>query len=92
MFALLPKLFRREKTRSRDIAMERLRLALVHDRVNVSPQTMEGLRQDMIYAISNYMDVDAQEVAVKLTPTGAAQVALVASIPVNRMKKDALRD
>ncbi len=92
MFDLLPKLFRREKARSRDIAVERLRLTLVQDRVNVSPQMMDGLRQDMIHAISNYMDVDTQEVAVNLTPTGSSQVALVANIPVNRMKKDAVRE
>jgi cell division topological specificity factor len=92
MFDLLPKLFRKERTGSRDIALERLRLALVHDRVNVSPQMMEGLRQDMIHAISNYMEVDAQDVAVNLTQTGSSQVALVASIPVSRVKKDAPRE
>ena len=38
MFELLQKLFGKEASCSKDVAKERLRLVLVHDRVNVSPQ------------------------------------------------------
>jgi len=38
MFDLIHRLFSKENSGSKDIAKERLRLVLVHDRVNVSPQ------------------------------------------------------
>jgi cell division topological specificity factor len=58
MFELILKLFGKESASSKDIAKERLRLVLVHDRVNVSPQFMEVLKDDMIRVISNYMDIN----------------------------------
>jgi cell division topological specificity factor len=89
MFDLIQKMFAKETQGSKDIAKERLRLVLVHDRVNVSPQFMEVLKEDMIKVISNYMDINEREMEVNLTHT-SSQVALVANIPVNRMKRGAL--
>lgn len=90
MLDLLQKMFGKESAKSKDIAKERLRLVLVHDRVNVSPQFMEVLKDDMIKVISNYMEINEKEMEVNLTQTNTSQVALVASIPVNRMKRGAL--
>jgi cell division topological specificity factor len=90
VFDLLQKLFGKETSKSKDIAKERLRLVLVHDRVNVSPQFMEVLKEDMIKAISNYMEINEKDMEVTLTQTNTSQVALVANIPVNRMKRGAL--
>ncbi|EAX48106.1 cell division topological specificity factor MinE [Thermosinus carboxydivorans Nor1] len=89
MFELLQKVFGKETGGSKDIAKERLRLVLVHDRVNVSPQFMEVLKEDMIKVISNYMEINEREMEVQLTHTNSS-VALVANIPVNRMKRSAL--
>lgn len=41
MLGMIMKMFGKETTASKDIARERLRLVLVHDRANVSPQFME---------------------------------------------------
>lgn len=87
MFDLLQKLFGRDGSASKDIAKERLRLVLVHDRANVSPQFMEVLKDDMIRVISNYMEINEKEMEVNLTNTKSS-VALVANIPVNRMKRN----
>lgn len=89
MFDIINKMFGKEASGSKDIAKERLRLVLVHDRVNVSPQFMETLKEDMIKVISNYMDINEKEMEVNLTHT-STQVALTASIPVNRMKRSAM--
>lgn len=86
MFELIFKLFGKEPASSKDIAKERLRLVLVHDRVNVSPQFMEVLKDDMIRVISNYMEINEKEMEVSLT-NNKSSVALVANIPVNRMKR-----
>jgi cell division topological specificity factor len=90
MFDLLQKMFGKETPRSKDVAKERLRLVLVHDRVNVSPQFMEVLKEDMIKAISNYMEINEKDMEINLTQTSTSQIALVANIPVNRMKRGAL--
>jgi cell division topological specificity factor len=89
MLDLIQKFFGKESPGSKDIAKERLRLVLVHDRVNVSPQLMEVLKGDMIRVISNYMEINEKEMEVNLTSTPSS-VALVANIPVNRMKRGML--
>ncbi len=87
MFELLQRIFGKESSGSKDIAKERLRFVLVHDRVNVSPQFMEVLKDDMIKVISNYMEINEKDMEVSLTSTKSS-VALVANIPVNRMKRN----
>lgn len=89
MFDLIQKMFGKESSGSKTIAKERLRLVLVHDRVNVSPQFMEVLKEDMIKVISTYMEINEKEMEVNLTQSNSS-VALVANIPVNRMKRGAL--
>ena len=89
MLDLIQRLFGKDSNRSKDIAKERLRLVLVHDRVNVSPQFMEVLKDDMIRVISNYMDINEQDMEINLT-NSKTSVALVANIPVNRMKRGVL--
>ncbi len=87
MFELLQKIFGNGQASSKEIAKERLRLVLVHDRASVSPQLMELLKKDIIHVISNYMDINEQEMEVNFTKTNTS-VALVANIPVNRMKRN----
>jgi cell division topological specificity factor len=88
VFEMIQRLFGKDSTGSKDIAKERLRLVLVHDRANVSPQFMEILKDDMIRVISNYMEINERDMEVNLTNTNSS-VALVANIPVNRMKRGA---
>ncbi len=83
---LIQRIFGKSCTCSKDVAKERLRLVLVHDRVNTSPQFMEGLKDDMIKVISNYMDINEQTMEVHFAQTETS-VALIANIPVNRMKR-----
>jgi cell division topological specificity factor len=89
MLDMIIKLLGRESSGSKAIAKERLRLVLVHDRVNVTPQFMETLKDDMIKVISNYMEINERDMEVNLTRTKTS-VALVANIPINRMKRSAM--
>jgi cell division topological specificity factor len=90
MFDIIQKMFGKETAGSKSVAKERLRLVLVHDRVNVSPQFMEVLKEDMIKVITNYMEINENEMEVNLTHTNSS-VALVANIPVTRMKRGAIQ-
>lgn len=85
MLEFLARLFGRDSG-SKNVAKERLRLVLVHDRSSVSPQLLETLKAEMIQVISNYMDIDEQGLEVNLDSSGNS-VALVANIPVRGMKR-----
>lgn len=86
----LSKLFGRTKT-SKDVAKERLKLVLIHDRANVSPQFLEMVKGEIIKVIQNYMDIDEGALDIQLTRTksedGEGVVpALVANIPIRNVK------
>ncbi|CCO07683.1 cell division topological specificity factor MinE [Desulforamulus hydrothermalis] len=86
MLEFLSRVFGRESTGSKNVAKERLRLVLVHDRANISPELLSSLKNDLIKVISNYMEIDEQALEVSLD-SNDQQVALVANIPVKSMKR-----
>lgn len=86
MLDFLNKIFGREPSGSKNVAKERLRLVLVHDRANVSPELLTSLKNDLIKVISNYMEIDESALEVNLD-SNDSQVALVANIPVKSMKR-----
>ena len=75
-----------EDTPSKKQAVERLRLVLVHDRARVSPGLMETLREDIIKAITRYIDIDEDKMEIELNST-ENMAELVANIPVNRIRR-----
>jgi cell division topological specificity factor len=82
------KLFFKEPP-SKDVAKERLKLILVHDRANVSPQFLDMIKGDIIRMISDYAEIDVTGLDVKLTKAGEHGMtgpALIASIPIIKMK------
>lgn len=85
MLEFLTKLFSKDGG-SKNVAKERLRLVLVHDRTSISPQLLETLKTEMINVITKYMDIDESALEVNLDSSGNT-VALVANIPVKGMKR-----
>lgn len=86
----LSKLFGRSN-KSKDVAKERLKLVLIHDRANVSPQFLEMVKSEIIKVITNYMDVDESALDIQMTRTksedGESIVpALIANIPIKNVK------
>lgn len=82
---LINKIFR-EETSSKERAVERLRLVLVHDRANVAPGLMETLKEELIEVISKYMDIDEESMEVSLN-SNERSASLVANIPVKRIRR-----
>ncbi|MEW6726739.1 cell division topological specificity factor MinE [Desulforudis sp. 1088] len=85
MLEFLARIFGRDSG-SKSVAKERLRLVLVHDRANVSPQLLQLMKADLIKVISNYLEIDDEGLEVSLE-RNENQVALVANIPVKRVKR-----
>ncbi|HHY24135.1 MAG TPA: cell division topological specificity factor MinE [Clostridiaceae bacterium] len=90
MFLDFLNFFSRPKA-SKEVAKERLKLVLIHDRANVSPQFLEMIKSEIIKVITNYIDVDEELLDIQLTRTksddGESIVpALVANIPIKNLK------
>jgi cell division topological specificity factor len=86
MLDFLKQFWNRDSDSSKQIAKDRLRLVLVHDRVNVSPSLLEALKEDLLEVISKYMEIEENGLEVNLDRSENS-VALVANIPVRRMKR-----
>ena len=57
---------------------------------NISPEVMQALKNDIIEVISHYMDINKNEMEISLENDDNS-VALLANIPVNRIKNQAKR-
>jgi cell division topological specificity factor len=78
---MLNRLLGRGEPRSGEIAKDRLRLVLVQDRVNLSSEKMNELKDDLIKVISKYVEIDRDGIEISLTQS-ARQSRLTANIPV----------
>lgn len=78
------------KVFSKDIASDRLKLILIHDRADFSPDFLEMIKADILAVISKYAEVETGEIEVKLTTTEeyeGSSPALIASIPIRKIKR-----
>lgn len=85
------KLFTKKQEKSKNVAKERLKLVLVHDRSDLSPKFLEMIKSDIIKVISKYAEIDESEIDIKLTKMkkdnkDSPVSALVANIPIRKVK------
>ena len=85
MLEALMKIFGKNEKPSGQVAKERLRVVLIHDRASVSPELMEVIKNEIINVLSKYMDVQKKGIEISLANDDDS-VALVANIPVNNMR------
>lgn len=82
----LDALLGRRPQTSSAVAKERLLTVLVHDRVKLTPDMMEAMREEIIAVISKYVDIaDPAAIDVSLT-RGESSDHLKADIPVRRSR------
>lgn len=84
------KFFGKGESKSKDIAKERLKLVLIHDRSNISPKLLDMIKDDVIKVISNYMEIEENGLDIRLNripqEDDTYSTALVANIPIRRVK------
>lgn len=84
-------LFKKKKTSS-NVARERLKLVLIHDRAGTSPSSdiLESMRKDILTVISKYFDIEEDLSDIEILNTrderGSSATRLTATIPINRIK------
>ena len=73
------------------IARDRLKLVLTYDRVNCQPDLLEMLKNDIMKVLLNYMDIDEEELEIKISQTTSEMNEIVpvlyANIPIKNMRK-----
>lgn len=87
----LYKVFGRNKTKSKNVAKERLKLVLVHDRSDLSPKFLEMIKGDIIRVVKEYAEIDQDALDIKFTRMkrdydNTPVSALVANIPIIKVK------
>lgn len=87
----LGKLFGR-KPQSSDVAKDRLKLVLIHDRMNCSTELLEMMKADIVAVISKYVDIDNEEFNIEIATmetdeTHKKSPVLSANIPIKSIKK-----
>ena len=85
----LKKLFGGGTETSGQKAKDRLRIVLIHDRTDISPQLLDNLRDAIVHVLIKYMDIDEKKIEIDLDRDDKA-VALVANIPVLRIKRSGI--
>lgn len=81
------------KKSSREVARDRLRILLISDRVNCSPEMMELIKTDIAKVISKYMKIDTANMDIQISKMGiqgkrgVRNPVLSASIPILDLNK-----
>ena len=74
------------RRKSREIAKDRLKILLISDRVNCSPEMMEMIKTDIAKVISKYMKIDTESMEIQISKTdrkGRDKIpTLYANIPI----------
>ncbi|MGN0166485.1 MAG: cell division topological specificity factor MinE [Acetatifactor sp.] len=77
--------FRRKS--SCQVAKDRLKILLISDRVNCSPEMMELIKNDIARVISKYMKIDSDNMEIQINAKSGkngrnAKPSLYANIPI----------
>ena len=75
----------RKKPTPGELAKERLKVVLVHDRIKVNPELLELIKADLLAAISRRLDVDEQHVELIMAREDRLD-KLKANVPIKRQK------
>jgi cell division topological specificity factor len=83
MASFLERLLGRKEPTSADMARERLKLVLVTDRSDLSPDKLEQMQSEIIQVIKRYLQINEAQVQIKLEHR-ERKTYLVADIPLQR--------
>ncbi|OON97517.1 MAG: cell division topological specificity factor MinE [Candidatus Epulonipiscium fishelsonii] len=81
-----------KKNQSGSLAKDRLKLLLIHDRVNCAPELLEMMKADILAVISKYVEVEQDELSIEvatLSDIGMTEKlpVLSANIPIKNLRK-----
>lgn len=77
----------KKEENAKDVACNRLRVVLMQDRTNLTPELLQRMRQELIELLSKYVEMDKEALELNFEQEGN-QMALMLSIPVLRAKEE----
>jgi len=77
-----------ESESAKDVACNRLKVVLMQDRTNLTPELMDRMRKELIELLSKYVEMDKEALELGFEQEGN-QMALMLSIPVVRAREEA---
>lgn len=78
---------RDSKQTSANTAKERLQFILVHDRINLPPEQLQAMKEEILAVISKYVSVDSERVDIALQQRDRNDNLLVAEIPFSKAQQ-----
>ena len=90
MTGFFDRMLGRGKEPTASKAKERLQFVLVHDRINLPPERLKEMKEEILAVISKYVAVASDEVDIALEQRDRNQNRLIAEIPFSKSidKKD----
>ena len=82
---------RSQPSKTGNVAKERLQFILVHDRINLPPERMREMKQEILAVISKYVSVDGDDVDIELQKRERDSL-LVAEIPFRKTREGIEQD
>jgi cell division topological specificity factor len=73
---------------SGQVARKRMQFVLMHDRLDITPDVMEAVKNDIIAVLSRYMEIDNKSIKVDFQQ-GKDFMALVSNVQVKRVFRHA---
>ena len=73
---------------SGQVARKRMQFVLMHDRVDITPDMMEAVKNDIIKVLSRYMEIDNRSIKVDLEQ-GKDFMALISNVQIKRVYRHA---
>ncbi|WP_066871951.1 cell division topological specificity factor MinE [Clostridium mediterraneense] len=77
------------KPSPKQVAKDRLKLILIHDRGELSPTTLEKIRREIYEVLAKYVDIDDQDIDIavtKSTDMDGEMPSLIANIPIKNLR------
>ena len=79
------------KPTPKEVAKDRLKLILIHDRGEIAPNIIEKIREEILEVISKYIDIEVEDVEISVSRTddeeGSNTSALIANIPIKNVHR-----
>ncbi|NLK94411.1 MAG: cell division topological specificity factor MinE [Clostridiales bacterium] len=78
------------KQKPKDVAKDRLRLILIHDRGDIPAETVEKIREEILEVLSKYIEIQSEDVEIAVTKSdmieGDVSSSLSCNIPIKGVR------
>lgn len=78
------------KPTPKEVAKDRLKLILIHDRGEIAPEIIDKIREEILGVISKYIDIEVDDVEISVSKSGDDEgenaSSLIANIPIKNVR------